>query len=388
MAIQIFQTKFLLCDDEEFYKTLLKNYGVVIFGLKPQTKKRLPFLYIPTKDLPTVHIFPDQLSKVEYGTLEDENLTNFVKLTIKYRGKKVDLMMQMDQTSRKNFLVLMVNNYLTEKIQPRGRKRYFQQSKKPQHIPTEALKPFFSKFVSMVNRRDDEDMKKQEIFTNIADFRSMILYNNLIFKHSEMERKELIKYLKRELNNAPMFIKAYYPESNCDFWVFILKTFIVSHRCILQLQEKCSGYSLKKCSGCLVARYCSKQCQMADFKQHSTICEDLKDMNRSEIFFGESLETIIKERLPKISSLSISFSEFISLLSSKVFDASFNVIDKDFIQRLISLNMDTTTTAATETLEKADVSKLKMLLKEKALPREVILKQLQDTWGQHIIASP
>ena len=101
MAIQIFQTKFLLCDDEEFYKTLLKNYGVVIFGLKPQTKKRLPFLYIPTKDLPTVHIFPDQLSKVEYGTLEDENLTNFVKLTIKYRGKKVDLMMQMDQTSRK-----------------------------------------------------------------------------------------------------------------------------------------------------------------------------------------------------------------------------------------------------------------------------------------------
>ena len=203
----------------------------------------------------------------------------------------------------------------------------------------------------MVNKRDDEDMKKQEFFTNIADFRSMILYNNLIFKHSEMERKELIKYLKRELNNAPMFIKTYYPESNCDFWVFILKTFIVSHRCILQLQEKCSGYSLKKCSRCLVARYCSKQCQMADFNLHSTICEDLKDMNRSDSdYFGESLETIIKERLPKISSLSISFSEFNSLVSSKVFNASFNVIDKDFIQRLISLNMDTTTTAATETL--------------------------------------
>merc|ERR1712155_307124 len=138
------------------------------------------FLYIRTKDLPTVHIFPDQLTKVEYGSLEDENLTNFVKLTIKYRGKKVDLMMQMDQTSRKNFLALMVNNYLTEKIQPRGRKRYFQQSKKPQHIPTEALKPFFSKFVSMVNKRDDEDMKKQEFFTNIADFRSMILYSNVL----------------------------------------------------------------------------------------------------------------------------------------------------------------------------------------------------------------
>ena len=140
--------------------------------------------------------------------------------------------MQMDQTSRKKFLALMVNNYLTETIQPRGRKRYFQHSKKPQQIPTEALKPFFSKFVSMVNKRDDEDMKKQEFFTNIADFRSMILYNNLIFKHSEMERKELIKYLKRELNNAPMFIKTYYPESNCDFWVSILKSFIVTHRCI------------------------------------------------------------------------------------------------------------------------------------------------------------
>ena len=41
-----------------------------------------------------------------------------------------------------------------------------------------------------------------------------------------------------------------------------------------------------------------------------------------------------------------------------------------------------------EVFEKADVSKFKMLLKENALPRDVILKQLEDTWGRHPLLNP
>ena len=378
--IQIFPMNNLLCDNEEFFKKIVNHYGVVIFALKPETKKRLPCLYIPTQDLTTVHIFPEQVTKVEYGSLDF--MKEFIKLTLKYRGGKVGLLIDLEPieklSSQEKFLDLMVKNVLPNSMTP----------KQVQDIP---LKSFMSRIVPFFDKFEKE-IERAKLIANVVEPRMMILYTNIIFQNSNVERKEMLRFLKNELNNAPQFIKTHYPESNCNFWVDLVKSFITEHRCILQLQDQCSGYSLKKCSRCLVARYCSKQCQKADFKQHSAWCAGFKDRFRPEQFFGESLETILKERIPKIASLEISYSEFNSLVCSKVFDASYNfVADKYFIRRMISAKNSRGETFAPEHIEvfeKADVSKFKMLLKENALPRDVILKQLEDTWGLHPLFNP
>ena len=378
MAIKIFDFNTLISDNEEFFKKTIKHYGVIVLGHR--WKKKLPLFYIPTQDLTTEHIFLEQLTKVEYGKIfqdkEDQD-GQFIRFRLKYKGQEISLMMTMNEASQKRFI---------DEMMPwcRGYMR---------HLPFQELlaqKSLMYKLCDMREKYEDEFEESRNV-ANVADSWKMMLYANFMSKHSDVKRKDLVKTVKQRLNdNAPQFIKTFCPESNCEFWSSILTGFIIDHRCNLQLQGKCSGYSLKKCSLCLVARYCSKHCQVADFKEHSkNQCQYWKEKFRSEDYIGESLQTILKESLPKKACLSVTYDEFHSMVSSKVLDASLNFVsDQNFINRMVRKVRGNATEVFFETFEKADVSKFEMLVKEKPLPRDVILKQLEDTWGRHSLFNP
>ena len=44
---------------------------------------------------------------------------------------------------------------------------------------------------------------------------------------------------------------------------------VVSH---MHVCVVCNAPSSKKCSGCRLARYCSRECQMQDWQEHKTHC--------------------------------------------------------------------------------------------------------------------
>ena len=97
MAIQVYEVVNLISDDEDFCNETVKHYGVVIFGFKSQhlthqknqKKKKVPFLYIPTQDLTTKHLYPEQLSKVEYGSIGTGG--NYIKFTFFKRPQEEEM---------------------------------------------------------------------------------------------------------------------------------------------------------------------------------------------------------------------------------------------------------------------------------------------------------
>ena len=56
--------------------------------------------------------------------------------------------------------------------------------------------------------------------------------------------------------------------------------FLKSHRCVLANDSNSTcfglGYSYLKCGNCKNAHYCTKRCQLRDWEEHSTLCQQLK----------------------------------------------------------------------------------------------------------------
>ena len=385
MAILVFEVQNLISDDEDFCNEIMKHYGVIIFGYKSQhltqqknqKKKKVPFLYIPTQDLTTKHLYPEQLSKVEYGSIGTGG--NYIKFTFFKRPHDEEM----------SLMIILSSFYMTKFIEKCT--KILPHSKKPQLISEKTLKsqPFFAKAMSMFSKYE----AKIEASRNVAklmDSWKITLYANYMSEHYEI--KKPVKKVKQLLrDDAPKFISSYCPASGHEFWLAILNQFIADHRCNLQLRGRCRGFSLQKCCRCRVARYCSTQCQLQDWTQHSSgQCDYWRERFKSELFIGEAVETILKERLPKKAQLSIHYDGFHSLVSSSVFDASLNIIrDKHFIQRMMKEadGNDISYKCFKETFGN-DISKINILLREEPKSREVILKQLDEAWGKHRLFNP
>ena len=72
---------------------------------------------------------------------------------------------------------------------------------------------------------------------------------------------------------------------------YVIYVFLTMHKC---WNSECAGFSYKKCTGCMKARYCDAKCQKEDRKKHQNVCQSLSIENKLETWVINKVEELIK----------------------------------------------------------------------------------------------
>ena len=366
MVVEVIEISSYMTDEEEIAGRIYKHVGIVIFVHKSKQREKLPFMIIPTQEKKSEEFFREQLTKVQCGSTKDG--FSFVKLTLRHALKEIELMLIVKPTFETKFMEVW------RKLLPN--------SKRPQKIDEERLKSnstFFRKAseISLSYEKLANHYGKQ--ISSMEDQVMMSLYANFMSQHFTLKKKDLMIKLRRdEFRNMPNFIKTYSENATLDFWISNSIKYTIDHQCNLQSKKKCTNYGLKKCSGCRVARYCNIECQTEDWTSHAEECQRWGDHYKTHfLFLGDTLMDILKKRLPGEVKLRLSFEDFMSVVSNKIFELNFEIITD------IRFHKKANYFKGTRFDEFVSAEDCKNLLRGAPAQKEDTRKQLENVWGKN-----
>ena len=369
--VEVFQTFLMLTDNQNLGLKIVNNYNVVFFVNKSK-QKRLPFLCIPLRSMQTEEIFTDEVQKIEYGACD--NGENFLKFSLKIESKRMCLKLVMPSRLVSKFMEIW-SDFLPLK-------------KKPSSIDADRRNYRTDLVMDLML---SQMQKEGFIKSNERNCIRYSLYANYMKEQISLKKKEITKKLKEEeCKNLPRFIATYSDQSNHRFWLGEAVKYAVDHNCnndgtnksdygIWSEQDnenRCDGYSLFKCVRCKLARYCSVRCQNEHYALHSAQqCDDWKNRNESYNYIGESLTNIVHRAHSGPVLDRYSYEDFLSLISSRIFLASFNFFkDHHFRERVFC-------EFGKCGWHQANSDKYQSLLKSEPMSVREIKSQLEEAWG-------
>ena len=332
---------------------------------------------IPSRDRQTEEIFADEVHKVDYGYTGNER--GFLKFSLKIDAMRMCLKLIIHEKLVSKFMTIW-SNFLPLK-------------KKPNLIDVDR-RNYRTDLILLSDL--DTNQKEALMVSNERDCIRYSLYANFMKEHIALKKKVIVKKLKdEECQNLPQFINNHSDHSNLRFWLGEAVKYAVDHNCnndgtnklefgIRREQDdtdnRCDGYSLLKCGRCKLARYCSVRCQDEHFDLHSKEqCEDWKLKRDCINYVGEILTNIVYRAHPGPVPDRFSYEEFLSLISSRIFLASFNLFKDIHFRERVFFEFGKFWWSKTST------DRYRTLLKSEPMPAIDIRRQLEDAWGSEPI---
>ena len=336
-----------------------EHFGLVIFGhCVKHSKKTLPVLYIPLKNGTIDKYFPEDFEKVDCIS---NSMRTRITLYKYHNNIKTGVTLHFNNGGE---VERLMNTW--RKIMPKIKIR----TKHEQLNETE---------------RNVLIALSKSLNSCVRESTKFSIYTKFTLENESLKKKDLKKKLF-EIKSLPDYLRSCSTACLCySYWFTLLGRFSAQHKCGL---KTCSGFSLVKCSLCLTARYCDASCQDEDFSNHSgQECQELARRMDQKKFLYTSFEQIFAERLD-VSSLKLSFESFFSLLCSRVFSDSYNLLDEKVFDTLQCNTQQSQRDADGQLMHSALANTgpqhMKTLLKREPLPQKTIFRQLRGAFGNPV----